>query len=69
MQKDVNWKKKGEHRKKNKKKKKKEDETKKWKKMKIFLENQEMNYISVWDDIVEYDSGYQYWCNQFPTWI
>lgn len=39
------------------KKKKKEDETKKWKKMKIFLENQEMNYISVWDDIVEYDSG------------
>lgn len=48
-------KKKGEHRKKN--KKKKEDETKKWKKMKIFLENQEMNYISVWDDIVEYDSG------------
>ena len=38
-------------------KKKKEEQTKKWKKMKIFLENQEINYISVWDDIVEYDSG------------
>lgn len=58
MQKDVNWKKKKVNTgKKIKKKKKKEDETKKWKKMKIFLENQEMNYISVWDDIVEYDSG------------
>lgn len=56
MQEDVNWKKKGEHRKKI-KKKKKGGRNKKWKKMKIFLENQEMNYISVWDDIVEYDSG------------